>query len=57
MATPTKPSTSPSHCRFSTASFNSQPAPTAVNSGWMPTTRLATPAGRPFEIDMKTPPR
>ena len=32
-ATPAKPSTSPSHCRASTASFSTQPAPTAVSSG------------------------
>ena len=55
--TPTKPSARPIHCRGSTRSPSSVPAPSAVRMGCSPTTSAVTPAGRPWAMAVKTPPR
>ena len=55
--TPTKPSSTPSHWRGVTRSFNSGPTTQAVNAGCRPTIKALNPADSPASMAAKTPPR
>ena len=54
---PKKPNKTPIHCLQVTFSFNIGPANIFVKIGCRVTIKAAIPAGKPFEIEKKTPPK
>ena len=54
---PKKPKRTPTHCLHVTFSFNRGPAKQLVSIGCNVTINAAIPAGKPFEIEKKTPPK